>query len=97
LPVSIYAIHVESSGFQTVEQKDVRLQVNEQRELDFTLVPASVTSTVEVSATEVSVQTTNPTLGQAGAEAAVASPLSARKSEVRPVQRFSFLVGVTPI
>src|SRR6266481_1218 len=64
LPVAYYTVHVESQGFQSAEQKDVRLQVDEHRELDFTLVPASVSSTVEVSATEVAVQTTNPTLGQ---------------------------------
>ena len=34
LPVSIYSIHVEYQGFQAAEQKDVRLQVNEQRESD---------------------------------------------------------------
>jgi hypothetical protein len=66
-------------GFQAVEQKDVRLQVNEQRELDFTLAPASVTQTVEVSATEVAVQTTNPTLGQVITEQQVAElPLNGR-------------------
>ena len=64
LPVSIYTIRVESQGFQTTEQKDIRLQVNEQREVNFTLAPASVSQTVEVSATEVAVETTNPTLGQ---------------------------------
>src|SRR6267143_980876 len=64
LPVAFYTIRVESQGFQTTEQKDIRLQVDEQREVDFSLVPASVSSTVEVSATEVAVQTTNPTLGQ---------------------------------
>jgi YD repeat-containing protein len=64
LPVSLFTIHVEAQGFQTTEQKDIRLQVDEQREVDFTLNPASVTSTVEVSATEVAVETTNPTLGQ---------------------------------
>ena len=64
LPVSIYSIRVESPGFQTVEQKDLRLQVNETRELNFTLTPASVSSTVEVSAAEIAVQTTNATLGQ---------------------------------
>src|SRR5258707_8293646 len=53
LPVSIYTIRVESQGFQAVEQKDTRLQVNESRELNFTLQPASVSQTVEVSATEV--------------------------------------------
>jgi hypothetical protein len=64
LPVSNYTIQVQSSGFKTVAQKDVRLQVDEHRELDFTLVPASVTEKVEVSATQVAVETTAPTLGQ---------------------------------
>jgi hypothetical protein len=64
LPVANYTLRVEFQGFQTVERKDVRLQVDEQRELDFTLSPASVSSQVEVSATEVAVETTNPSLGQ---------------------------------
>lgn len=79
LPVSIYTVRVESQGFQAVEQKDLRLQVNEQREVNFTLQPASVTQTVEVSATEVAVQTTNPTLGQVITEEQVAQlPLNGR-------------------
>ena len=66
-------------GFGPVEQKDVRLQVDEHRELNFTLTPASVTSTVEVSATEVAVQTTNPTLGQVITSEQVAQlPLNGR-------------------
>ncbi len=64
LPVAFYTMRVESPGFQTVEQSDIRLQVDEHRELNFALAPASVTTTVEVSGTEVAVQTTNPTLGQ---------------------------------
>jgi hypothetical protein len=79
LPVSIYTIRVESQGFQTTEQKDIRLQVDEQREIDFTLNPASVSSTVEVSATEVAVETTNPTLGQViTAEQVADLPLNGR-------------------
>src|ERR1700720_565942 len=34
LPVSQYTIRVESQGFQANEQKDVRLQVDEHREVD---------------------------------------------------------------
>src|SRR6516225_95165 len=64
LPVAFYTVHVEASGFQPSEQKDLRLQIDEHREVDFTLNPASVSSTVEVTATDVAVQTTNPTLGQ---------------------------------
>jgi hypothetical protein len=79
LPVAFYTIRVESQGFQTTEQKDIRLQVDEQREIDFSLNPASVSSTVEVSATEVAVETTNPTLGQVITSEEVADlPLNGR-------------------
>jgi hypothetical protein len=64
LPVSIYTIRVEFKGFQTTESKDLRLQVDEQRELDFALAPASVSSSIEVVANAVAVETANPTLGQ---------------------------------
>jgi hypothetical protein len=64
LPVANFSVRVEFTGFQPAEQKDVRLQVDEHRELDFKLVPASVKETVEVTATAVAVETTNPTLGQ---------------------------------
>jgi len=64
LPVSFYTIHVEASGFGTVEQKNIRLQVDEQRELNFTLKPAAVSTNVEVNATEVAVETSTPSLGQ---------------------------------
>ena len=63
LAVGDYTLHVEFAGFQTTEQKGVRLQVDEARELDFALAPAAVASTVEVLATAVAVETTNPSLG----------------------------------
>jgi len=64
LPVAIYTIRVEAQGFGPAEQKEVRLQVDEHRELDFSLQPASVSTNVEVNATEVAVETSNPSLGQ---------------------------------
>jgi hypothetical protein len=79
LPVSIYTIRVEFKGFQTTESKDIRLQVDEQRELDFALAPASVSSTVEVVANAVAVETANPTLGQVITSQEVAQlPLNGR-------------------
>src|SRR6202521_790536 len=92
LPVAFYTIRVESQGFQTTEQKDVRLQVDEQREIDFSLNPASVSSMVEVSATEVAVETTNPTLGQViTAEQVAELPLNGRDF----VQLATLTPGVT--
>jgi hypothetical protein len=79
LPVAHYTIRVDSQGFQANEEKDVRLQVDEHREVDFSLAPASVTSTVEVNATEVAVETANPSLGQVITSEQVANlPLNGR-------------------
>src|SRR6202008_2360454 len=59
LPVGFYTIRVETPGFGPAEQKDTRLQVDEQRELNFSLQPASVSTSVEVNAMEVAVETAN--------------------------------------
>lgn len=64
LPVSVYTLRVEFQGFQPIESKNLRLQIDESRELNFTLAPSSVSSQVEVSASAVAVETTNPSLGQ---------------------------------
>src|ERR1700686_2015838 len=92
LPVAFYTIQVKSQGFRTNEQKDIRLQVDEQREVDFSLSPASVSSTVEVTATEVAVETSNPTLGQViTAEQVAELPLNGRDF----VQLATLTPGVT--
>jgi hypothetical protein len=64
LPAAVYTVHVEFQGFQTTEQRAVTLQVDEARTLDFNLAPAAVSSQIEVEATAVAVETTNPSLGQ---------------------------------
>ena len=79
LPVAFYMIHVDAPGFGAAEQKDVRLQVDEHRELNFTLRPASVNTTVDVNATEVAVETASPSLGQViTAEEVAELPLNGR-------------------
>jgi hypothetical protein len=79
LPAANYVLHVEFQGFQTTEERDVRLQVDEARVLDFALAPAAVSSSVEVLATAVAVETTNPSLGQVITSQQVAQlPLNGR-------------------
>ncbi len=79
LPIGDYTIQVESQGFQTSTQKDIKLQVDEHREVNFTLSPGAVTENVEVNATEVAVETTNPSLGQVITSQQVAElPLNGR-------------------
>jgi Carboxypeptidase regulatory-like domain len=64
LPVATYTVHVDATGFQSAESKDLRLQIEEVRELDFALVPATVVTTVAVSGEAVAVESANPSLGQ---------------------------------
>lgn len=64
LGVANYKVQVELQGFQTAIANDIRLQVDEHRELDFKLNPATVQSSVEVNATAVAIQTADATLGQ---------------------------------
>lgn len=79
LPVSVYTVSVEFKGFQTAESKDIKLQVTEQRELDFVMVPATVSSSVEVVANAVAVETASPSLGQVITSQQVAQlPLNGR-------------------
>lgn len=64
LPVGTYTIRVDATGFQSVETKDLRLQIDEARELNFNLSPATVVESVTVAGDAVAVETTNPSLGQ---------------------------------
>ena len=64
LPVGTFNVRVDVQGFQSAESKDLRLQVDEAREIDFTLVPATVVTTVAVTGEAVAVETANPSLGQ---------------------------------
>jgi hypothetical protein len=79
LGVADYTIKIEAPGFKFAEAKNVRLQIDERRELDFKLAPAAVSTNVEVSATEVAVETSTPTLGQVITSEQVAElPLNGR-------------------
>jgi hypothetical protein len=64
LAATVYTIQAEIQGFQPAKAENVRLQVDEHRELNFTLSPATVQTSVEVNAAAVAVQTADATLGQ---------------------------------
>ncbi len=79
LGVGNYTVQAEQKGFQTSSAPDIRLQVDEHRELDFKLAPATVQTTVEVTATPVAIQTSDATLGQVITSQQVADlPLNGR-------------------
>jgi carboxypeptidase family protein len=64
LPVGTYTVRVDATGFQSAESRDLHLQVDEARELEFSIVPATVVTTVAVTGDAVAVDTANPSLGQ---------------------------------
>jgi len=64
LPAATYTVRVDAAGFQSAASKDLVLQVQEARELDFSLFPATVNTSVIVSGDAVAVETGNPSLGQ---------------------------------
>jgi hypothetical protein len=79
LGVANYTVQVELKGFQNATAQDIRLQVDEHRELDFKLSPSTLQTSVEVSATPVAVQTSDGTLGQVITSQQVADlPLNGR-------------------
>ena len=49
VPIGDYKISVEATGFQTTSQADIKLQVDEHREVNFSLAPGQVTERVEVT------------------------------------------------
>jgi hypothetical protein len=74
-----YSVKVESAGFQSAESKDLILQVNEARELDFSLAAGGVVETVTVTGDAVAIETANPSLGQVITSQQVAQlPLNGR-------------------
>jgi hypothetical protein len=64
LPVGTYTVRVDAGSFQSAEAKNLKLDVDQARELDFSLAPATVSTTVAVTGDAVAVETTNPSLGQ---------------------------------
>jgi hypothetical protein len=64
LPVGSYTVHVDATGFQSAESKNLTLQVDQARELDFKLGPGSVDTTVTVAGDALAIETSNASLGQ---------------------------------
>jgi hypothetical protein len=64
LPVGTYSVRVDAGSFQSALSKNLVLQVDEARELDFSLAPATVSTVIDVSDVPVAVETANPSLGQ---------------------------------
>ena len=79
LPVGNYSVRVDAANFQSAVSNNLRLQVDEARELNFSLSVASQTSVVDVTDNPVAIETANPSLGQVITSQQVAQlPLNGR-------------------
>src|SRR6516225_203173 len=72
LPPGKYDVKVTSSGFKAMEVKDVLLEIEDNRELNFTLSPGSVETSTTITAESVEVQRADASLGQVVHERQVA-------------------------
>jgi hypothetical protein len=62
LAVGHYTVTISKKGFQTYKQVGLILRVSDQREINATLKPSAVATTVQVSANELQVETSNTEL-----------------------------------
>src|ERR1700722_11526372 len=79
IPGATVIATAQATGFQSAESKDLTLQIDEARELDFSLVPGTVVTTVAVTGDAVAVESSTPSLGQVITSQEVAQlPLNGR-------------------
>jgi hypothetical protein len=64
VPVGIYTVKVENAGFQTAQQSNLTLVLNQVARIDFQLQVGNVTTAVEVNAAPPLLQTESTDLGQ---------------------------------
>jgi len=58
-----YTVTIQSTGFKKAVQRDVTIEVSTTASIDFTLEPGATTETVQVTADEIALNTTQPELG----------------------------------
>lgn len=89
VPPAHYSITITKTGFESVVEADVQLQVDEDREASFVLKVGSVTQEVEVTGAVAALQTTTSTVGTVVASHDVVDlPLNGRN--------FTQLILLTP-
>ncbi len=92
VPVGVYDITAEVSGFQKFEARDVRVQVNETIRVDVKLNIGSTSETVTVTAAGTTVDTASATLKAVVDQKRIEElPLNGRN----PTQLMRLIVGVT--
>ncbi len=64
IPIGLYSVRAVYRGFTTEQRQHIRVQVQQQVVVNFTLTPGRVTQTVQVSGAPPQLQTQNASVGQ---------------------------------
>jgi len=81
LPVGVYVVTGEQTGFKTAIRSDVTLTVDQIQRVDLALAPGNVSETVEVQANALALDTGSASVGQTITEKQVTElPLNGRNS-----------------
>ncbi len=79
LPVGVYIVTAEQTGFKTAIRSDVTLTVDQIQRVDMTLAPGNISETVEVQANALALDTASASVGQTITERQVTElPLNGR-------------------
>ena len=79
IKIGAYTLEAQFKGFQTVQHRDVTVEVQQQVVVNFTLQPGQITQSIEVTAAPPSLQTQDASVGQVvGARAVNDLPLNGR-------------------
>jgi len=91
-----YDITVEGTGFKKAVQKDVNVEVSVIATIDFTLAAGATSDTVEVTASSISLNTTQPQLGSTiEPEVVAALPVEVSGGRGRQIDSLQFLAPGT--
>ena len=79
LPIGIYQVTAEQTGFKKAVSKEEKLQINQSLRFDLKLEAGSVSEVVEVTSGAALVETANPTIGQSVTDRPIVNlPLNGR-------------------
>ena len=90
-----YTVTVEGAGFKKAVQKDVNVEVSTIATIDFTLTAGATSDTVEITSTQISLNTTQPQLGSTIEPEVVAALPNEVSGRGRQIDQLQFLAPGT--
>jgi len=90
-----YTVSIDASGFKKEVKKDIPIEVSTAATIDFTLTPGATNETVQVTAEEIALNTTQPELGSTIEPVVVAALPEEVSGRGRQVDQLQFMAPGT--